>query len=51
MAGTKAPMQEHAWHVQVSTRGQWGYSEVGGEGKKVTASRSESLGTIVGLSM
>lgn len=33
LVGTKAPMQEHAWHVQVSARGQWGYSEVGEEAR------------------
>lgn len=47
MAGTKAPMQEDAWHVQVSARTQWGYSEIGEEGRKVTAGRLWGLGTIV----
>lgn len=29
MTGTKVLMQEHVWHVQVSPRGQWGYSDIG----------------------
>lgn len=31
MTGAKVLLQEHAKHVQVSARGQWGHSDIGKE--------------------